>query len=62
MGAVDRQLHLVPGAHQALGDAGADPVAAPVATSTERPSLTSSRSTCQASTTCSSPPRSNGGQ
>ena len=30
VGAVDRQLHLVPGAYQALGDAGADPVAAPV--------------------------------
>jgi len=30
MGAVDRQLHLMPGAGQAFGDTGADPVAAPV--------------------------------
>ncbi|MNP21161.1 hypothetical protein D3C76_1137680 [compost metagenome] len=30
MGAIDRQLHLVALAYQAFGDAGADPVAAPV--------------------------------
>ncbi|MNJ75345.1 hypothetical protein D3C77_724280 [compost metagenome] len=30
MGAIDRQLHLVAFAYQAFGDAGADPVAAPV--------------------------------
>ncbi|MNK94348.1 hypothetical protein D3C87_1145470 [compost metagenome] len=30
MGAVDRQLHLVPGSNQTFGDAGADPVATPV--------------------------------
>ncbi|MNJ53932.1 hypothetical protein D3C77_493510 [compost metagenome] len=30
VGAIDRQLHLVPGADQAFGDARADPVAAPV--------------------------------
>lgn len=30
MGAVDRQLHLMPGTGQTLGNAGADPVAAPV--------------------------------